>query len=144
MWCIGKLISLIHKYHHGNGSCNVLTTHGLRGRESVGGEKHNLIGVVNGCTKKDLLTKVKQKFQFLGAVKKATQIQAAVHLKMETAATRRYRAGESVVVQGIQVGFHRSVVDAQELIGGGHHVDSVRLAFGAFLVHKLVDWFIRR
>ena len=31
----------------------------------------------------------------------------------------------SVVVQGIQVGFHRSVVDAQELVGRGHHVDTV-------------------
>ena len=41
--------------------------------------------------------------------------------------------------QGIQVGFHRSVVDTQELICGGHHVDTVGLAFGAFLVHELVD-----
>ena len=39
--------------------------------------------------KEDLLTKVKQKFQFLGAVKKATQIQAAVHLKIETAANQK-------------------------------------------------------
>ena len=43
------------------------------------------------------------------------------------------------MLQGIQVGFHRSVVDAQELIGGGHHVDTVWLAFGSFFVHELVD-----
>ena len=30
-----------------------------------------------------------------------------------------------VVLQRIQVGFHRSVVDAQELVGGCHHVDTV-------------------
>ena len=41
--------------------------------------------------------------------------------------------------QGIQVGFHRSVVDAQELVGGCHHVDTVGLAFRAFLGHELVD-----
>ncbi len=34
---------------------------------------------------------------------------------------------------------HRSVVDTQELVGGGHHVDTVGLAFRAFLVHELVD-----
>ena len=41
--------------------------------------------------------------------------------------------------QRIQVGFHRSIVDAQELVGGGHHVDTVGLALRAFLVHELVD-----
>lgn len=30
-----------------------------------------------------------------------------------------------VVLQRIQIGFHRGVVDAQELVGGGHHVDTV-------------------
>ena len=30
-----------------------------------------------------------------------------------------------VVLQRIQVGFHRSVVDAQELVGGCHYVDTV-------------------
>ena len=41
--------------------------------------------------------------------------------------------------QRIQVGFHRSIVDAQELVGGGHHVDTVGLALRAFLIHELVD-----
>ena len=44
--------------------------------------------------------------------------------------------------QRIQVGFHRSVVDTQELICGGHHVDTVGFAFRAFLVHELVNWLI--
>ena len=44
-----------------------------------------------------------------------------------------------VVLQRIQIGFHRGVVDAQELVGGGHHVDTVGLALRAFLVHELVD-----
>ena len=33
---------------------------------------------------------------------------------------------------------HGGVVDAQELVGGGHHVDAVRLALGAFPIHELV------
>ena len=37
---------------------------------------------------KDLLRKVKQKFQVLGAAKKATQNQAAEHLKIKTAASQ--------------------------------------------------------
>ena len=37
---------------------------------------------------KDLLTKVKQKFQICGSGKKATQNQAAEHLKIETAASQ--------------------------------------------------------
>ena len=37
---------------------------------------------------KDLLTKVKKKFQVLGAAKKATQNQAAEQLKIETAASQ--------------------------------------------------------
>ena len=44
-----------------------------------------------------------------------------------------------VVLQRIQVGFHRSVVDAQELVGGCDHLDTVWLALRAFLVHELVD-----
>ena len=59
--------------------------------------------------------------------------------KLKRRPARWYSAGKSVVTQGIQVGFHRSVVDAQELICGGHHVDTVGLAFRALLVHELVD-----
>lgn len=33
---------------------------------------------------------------------------------------------------------HISVVDAQELVGGGHHIDTVGFALGTFLVHELV------
>ena len=33
---------------------------------------------------------------------------------------------------------HGGVVDAQELVGGGHHVDAVRLTLGTFLIHELV------
>ena len=49
----------------------------------------------------------------------------------------------SDVLHGFQIGFHCSIVDPQELVGGGHHVNAVGLAFGAFLVHELVDRFIR-
>ena len=59
--------------------------------------------------------------------------------KLKRRPARWYSTRKSVVFQGIQVGFHRSVVDTQELICGGHHVDTVGLAFGAFLVHELVD-----
>ena len=59
--------------------------------------------------------------------------------KLKRRPARWYITRKSVVFQGIQVGFHRSVVDTQELICGGHHVDTVGLAFGAFLVHELVD-----
>ena len=45
--------------------------------------------------------------------------------------------------QRIQVGFHRSVVDAQELVGRSHHVDTVGFAFRAFLVHELVDRLVK-
>ena len=62
--------------------------------------------------------------------------------KLKRRPARWYSARKSVVFQGIQVGFHRSIVDAQELVGGGYHVDTVWLAFRAFLVHELVDRFI--
>ena len=42
----------------------------------------------------------------------------------------------------VQVLLHGGVVDAQELVGGGHHVDAVRFALGALSVHELVDWLI--
>ena len=44
-----------------------------------------------------------------------------------------------VVLQRIQVCFHKSVVDAQELVSGHHHVGTVGLALRVFLVHELVD-----
>ena len=34
--------------------------------------------------------------------------------------------------------FHTSIVDAQELVLSGGHIDKVRLALGAFLIEKLV------
>ena len=58
--------------------------------------------------------------------------------KLKRRPARWYNAGKSVVFQRIQVGFQRSIVDAQELDGGGHHVDTIWLAFRAFLVHELV------
>ncbi len=48
------------------------------------------------------------------------------------------------VFQRLRIGFHSGVVDPQKFVGGGHHVDAVGLAFGAFLVHEPVDRFIRR
>lgn len=33
---------------------------------------------------------------------------------------------------------HGGVVNAQELVGGGHHVDAIRLTLGTFPVHELV------
>lgn len=38
----------------------------------------------------------------------------------------------------IQILLHSGVVDAQKLIGRGHHVDTVRFTLGTFLVHELV------
>ena len=42
----------------------------------------------------------------------------------------------------IEILLHCSVVDAQELVGGCHHVDAVGLALGAFPVHELIYRFI--
>ena len=41
-------------------------------------------------------------------------------------------------VKCFQTFFHTSIVDAQELVLSGGHVDKVRLALGAFLIEKLV------
>ncbi len=46
--------------------------------------------------------------------------------------------------QRLQIGFHGGVVDAQEFVCRSHHVDTVGLALGTFLVHELVDRFIQR
>ena len=47
-------------------------------------------------------------------------------------------------VETVQILLHGGIVDAQELVGGGHHVDAIRLAFGALPVHELVHWLIGR
>ena len=39
---------------------------------------------------------------------------------------------------------HSGVVNAQEFVGGGHHVDEVRLFFGTFPIHELVHRLIGR
>ena len=44
--------------------------------------------------------------------------------------------------QRIQVGFHRSVVDTQELVLGSGHIDKIWLTLGAFLLEKLVHQLI--
>jgi hypothetical protein len=46
-----------------------------------------------------------------------------------------------VLVQAVQIRFHRSVIDAQELVGGGHHVDPEGFTLGTFLVLELLDRF---
>ena len=38
----------------------------------------------------------------------------------------------------VQILLHGGVVDAQELVGRGHYVDTIRLALGTFPVHELV------
>ena len=38
----------------------------------------------------------------------------------------------------VQILLHSSVVNAQELVSGGHHVDAIGFAIGAFLIHELV------
>ena len=40
---------------------------------------------------------------------------------------------QSLGFETVQVLLHSGVVDAQELVGGGHHVDAVGLALSAFL-----------
>ena len=44
----------------------------------------------------------------------------------------------------IQILLHGGVVNAQELVGGGHHVDAVGLALGTFPVHELIHRLIVR
>lgn len=46
--------------------------------------------------------------------------------------------------EAVQVLFHGGIVDAQELVGGGHHVNAVGFALGAFLTHKLGHRIISR
>ena len=41
-------------------------------------------------------------------------------------------------VERLKAPFHTSIVDAQELVLSGGHIDKVRLAFGTFLIEKLV------
>ena len=41
-------------------------------------------------------------------------------------------------VKRLKALFHTSIVDAQELVLSGGHIDKVRLALGAFLIEKLV------
>ena len=41
-------------------------------------------------------------------------------------------------VERLKALFHTSIVDAQELVLSGGHIDKVRLALGAFLIEKLV------
>ena len=69
--------------------------------------------------------------------------QAALHLRNETAASQCFMVRSGGAFQRLQIGFHSGVVDPQELVGGGHHVDAVWLALGAFPVHEQVDRFIQ-
>ena len=39
---------------------------------------------------------------------------------------------------------HLAVINAQEFVGPGGHVDQIGLAFGTFLVHELIDRIILR
>ena len=45
-------------------------------------------------------------------------------------------------VEHLKALFRTSIVDAQELVLSGGHIDKVRLALGAFLIEKLVHRFI--
>ena len=40
----------------------------------------------------------------------------------------------------VQILLRDGIVDTQELIGGDHHVDTVKLALSAFSVHELVAY----
>lgn len=44
--------------------------------------------------------------------------------------------------EAVQVLLHGSIVNAQELVGGGHHVDAIRFALSTFPVHELVHQLI--
>ena len=48
------------------------------------------------------------------------------------------------VFQRLQIGFYSGVIDPQKLVGRSHHVDTVGLSLGAFLVHEPEDRFIQR
>lgn len=48
------------------------------------------------------------------------------------------------VLQRSQILLYPATVDTQELVGSGSHVDQVRLALGAFLVHETVHRVILR
>ncbi len=45
-------------------------------------------------------------------------------------------------MEAIEVLLHSGIVDTQEFVGGSHHVDTIWLAFGTFLVHELVHGLI--
>ena len=40
--------------------------------------------------------------------------------------------------------FHRGVINAEELICGGHHVNLIGLPLCAFLIHELIDRLVLR
>ena len=42
------------------------------------------------------------------------------------------------------MGFYGSVINAEKLIRGGHHIDLIRLSLSAFPVHELIDGLVRR
>ena len=43
-----------------------------------------------------------------------------------------------ISLQGCQIFFYSAIVDAQELVLSGGHIDKVRLALGAFFIEELV------
>ena len=47
------------------------------------------------------------------------------------------------LVECLKTLFHAGVVDAQELVLSGGHIDKVRLALGAFFIEELVHRLIR-
>ena len=42
------------------------------------------------------------------------------------------------------MGFHGGVINAEELICGGRHVDLIGLSLSAFLIHELIDGLVWR
>ena len=76
-------------------------------------------------------------------VQKGRTEQSRFAPQKETADSQCFMARSGGVLQRLRIDFHSSVIDVQELVGGGHHADAVWLARGAFPVHELADRFIQ-
>ena len=52
--------------------------------------------------------------------------------------------GVLLCIECLKALFHTGVIDAQELVLCGSHVDKIRLALAAFLIEELVHRLVRR
>jgi len=75
--------------------------------------------------------------------KKGIRNQATVVVKILTVACNEQIEDKSGF-ETVQMLLHSGIVNAQEFVGRGHHVDAIGLTLGAFPVHELVHWLVSR